>query len=324
MPAPTDSFKQFNYSLRPSKQVERKIIIEVLLRLSKAGFNITEYTYIGFGSVYYVDFVMFHKYLFIDKMVCVEWGDIERRMKFNKPYKFIKLKLCPLSEYIPKIHLKERLFAWLDYDRSLDPEMLLDVDGMITRLAPGSILAITIDARPKLAKDLLNDADNLSQIERELVTLKYYREWFEGYLEEELTHATISQPNVAPLFYAAAVQRIKESVAKRRPGLRFVQLFNYLYQDGAPMLTIGGVLCSEESERLLNQTGVLDHQFVRTDQKQMEISVPPLTIIEKRWLDMRMDPHLTTSKLGFELDEKLLENYRKFYKEYPTYLEALL
>ena len=31
MARPSDSFKQFDYALRPSKQVERKIMIEVLL-----------------------------------------------------------------------------------------------------------------------------------------------------------------------------------------------------------------------------------------------------------------------------------------------------
>src|SRR5579863_7182687 len=110
MAQPTDSFKKFDYSLRPSKQVERKIMIEVLLRLAKAGFNINEYGYLGFGSVYYVDFVMFHKYLFIEKMTCVEWGDVEKRMRFNKPFKFIKLKLGALSKYIPSISSKERVF----------------------------------------------------------------------------------------------------------------------------------------------------------------------------------------------------------------------
>lgn len=93
MAEPSNSFKQFDYSLRPSKQVERKVMIEVLHRLSEAGYAISEYKYLGFGSVYYVDFLMFHKYLFIENMVCVEWGDVARRMRFNKPYKFIKLKL---------------------------------------------------------------------------------------------------------------------------------------------------------------------------------------------------------------------------------------
>lgn len=73
MAQPSNSFKQFHYGLRPSKQIERKIMIEVFLRLSKEGYNISDYTYLGFGSVYYVDFVMFHKYLFMEEMICVEW-----------------------------------------------------------------------------------------------------------------------------------------------------------------------------------------------------------------------------------------------------------
>src|ERR1017187_1505316 len=120
MAIPTNSFKQFDYSLRPSKQVERKLMIEVLLKLSTAGYDISEYGYWGFGSPYYVDYVMFHKYLFIEKMVCVEWGAIERRMRFNKPFKFIKLKLGPWNKHIRSIRLTEKLLVWLDYDRSLD------------------------------------------------------------------------------------------------------------------------------------------------------------------------------------------------------------
>jgi hypothetical protein len=130
MAQPTYSFKQFNYSLRPSKQVERKIMIEVLLRLSKAGYTISDYSYLGFGSPYYVDFVMFHKYLFIRNMLCVEWGEVPRRMKFNKPFKFIKLKLGALKAHIPSINPKTPYLVWLDYDRSLDQEMALSRNPM--------------------------------------------------------------------------------------------------------------------------------------------------------------------------------------------------
>src|SRR5437879_6001532 len=127
MAKPTDSFKQFHYGLRPSKQVERKIMIEVLLRLSNVGYSLSDYTYLGFGSPYYVDFVMFHKYLFIENMICVEWGDIEKRMKFNKPFKFIKLLLGALLTHIPRIQPTKKYLVWLDYDRSLDLEILKDI-----------------------------------------------------------------------------------------------------------------------------------------------------------------------------------------------------
>ena len=131
---PSYSFKQFNYGLRPSKHVERKAMVEVLLRLAKAGYIINEYTYLGFGSPYYIDFVLFHKFLFIDDMICIEWGDIPRRMKFNKPFKCIKLKMGALLNHIPSLSTRKKYLVWLDYDRPLDPELLQDIDGVLNRL----------------------------------------------------------------------------------------------------------------------------------------------------------------------------------------------
>src|SRR5438132_3338031 len=181
MDRPTNSFKQFDYGLRPSKQVERKIIIEVLHALARADCDVSTYTYLGFGSVYYVDFVMFHKHLFIDDMICVEWGDIPRRMRFNQPFRFIRLKLMPLSEFIPRIRPRTRYFVWLDYDWALDPDMLRDIDGCMNQLAPQSLFLITIDARAKLPKEEF-DVDQMSEQKRRRTTLRMYNEWFGPYV----------------------------------------------------------------------------------------------------------------------------------------------
>jgi hypothetical protein len=325
MAQPTDSFKQFHYGLRPSKQVERKIMIEVLHRLSKAGYDISDYIYLGFGSVYYVDFLMFHKYLFINSMVCVERSNVEKRMRFNKPYKFIKLKMGALFNYIPNIRRTKKHLVWLDYDRSLDQEMLQDIDGCLNRLAPQSIFVITIDARPKLPKDLFEfDIEDMAAEDREKLTVEKYQEWFGGYVEEEITLDTIARKQVAPLFYEAVVERIRQTLSRRSGGLRFSQIFNCIYQNGAPMFTIGGIIGTEEDKEALRKCGILEHKFVRTSSECLKISVPPLTIREKYWLDSKLDDKLTAAKLQFELEEELLDNYRKFYKEYPTYMESLL
>jgi hypothetical protein len=323
MAKPADSFRQFDYSLRPSKQVERKVMIEVLLKLAKAGYDISVYSYLGFGSVYYVDFVMFHKYLFIDKMFCVEWGDIEKRMRFNKPFKFIKLKLMPLATHIPSIRRMEHFLAWLDYDRSLDPEMLLDIDGVADRLAPKSIFVVTVDARPRLPKDQF-DTESMSLVERERLTLTTYHSWFGRYLDTKIERDTDSNVHVAPMFYEVILERIRQTLAKRPDSVRFIQLFNYFYRDGAPMLTVGGMIGTEADQGSLEAAGVFSNRFVRTGSDYLHISVPPLTIREKHWLDCRLDANLTSARLQFELDEDLLKNYRDFYKQYPTYLEALL
>jgi hypothetical protein len=321
MPTPTDSFKKFNYALRPSKQVERKVIVEILLGLSKAGYNIREYAYVGFGSVYYVDFVMFHKYLFIDRMICIEWGEIEKRMRFNKPYKFIKLRMMPLSQYIPSISKNEELLAWLDYDRSLDPDMLRDLDGMCARLSPSSILMVTLDARPRLPRDLF-DPEVMKPRQREQLIARVYQEWFGQYLGSKIEKDTGARPSAAALFYEVVAERVRQTLSPR--GLRFIQFFNFFYRDGAPMLTIGGMIGSERDQDRLESAKALDHRFVRRGSEPLAITLPPLTLREKHWLDSRLFGEIKTKKLAFELDKDLLENYCEFYKEYPTYTEALL
>lgn len=324
MAQPTDSYKQFHYGLRPSKQVERKIMIEVLLRLLRAGYDISNYAYLGFGSVYYVDFLMFHKFLFINDMVCVEWGNLRKRMMFNKPYKFIRLNMGALLNYIPKIRRTKKYLVWLDYDRSLDEEMLRDIDGCIMRLASRSIFVITVDARPKLPEDLFDfSIEDMAAEAREKLTLEKYREWFSKYAEKEITRDTIARKHVASLFYEVAVERIRQTLSSRGGSLRFLQIFNYVYQNGAPMFTLGGIIGANEDEHVLQNHHILAHKFVRTNSEFLEISVPPLTVREKQWLDSNLDDKLTTKNLQFELEEGPLENYRRFYKEYPTYMESL-
>ena len=66
------SYEQINYSLRPAKQIERKMLIEAFRNLTEFG-DIGSYRYIGFGSIYFSDFNQVHKSLGIT--VCVK--DIE-------------------------------------------------------------------------------------------------------------------------------------------------------------------------------------------------------------------------------------------------------
>jgi len=262
MDRPTSSFKQFHYGLRPSKQVERKVMIEVLHSLARVGCSISEYAYLGFGSVYYVDFVMFHKYLFIQQMVCVEWSDTPKRMKFNKPFKFIKLKLMRLADYISKIRPRTQYLVWLDYDWALDPDMLRDIDGCITTLAPQSIFIVTIDARPRLPAEY-PDVDAQSEKERRRTTVRAYNEWFTKYLGRRVTDDDLEGKDVGPLFYQVVMERIRESI-RIRTGLQFQQLFHFLYADGAPMLTIGGMIGTGEQLQNLAEKNILSHRFVRT------------------------------------------------------------
>jgi len=115
------------------------------------GYDVAKYTYLGFGSVFYADCLLLHKYLMIDDMICVEASDIPERMKFNKPYDFIKLKMGVIAEHIPGLDRESKYLVWLDYDTGLSDEKLEDIRGLLGMLAPGSILLITVRCRAKAA-----------------------------------------------------------------------------------------------------------------------------------------------------------------------------
>ncbi|HGB1823876.1 TPA: O-methyltransferase, partial [Salmonella enterica subsp. enterica serovar Bahrenfeld] len=66
--------RKIDYRIRPAKNIERKMIRDVLLRLSPFGI-FSDYQYIGFGSKYFTDFIIMHKYLGIDDMISIE-GDV--------------------------------------------------------------------------------------------------------------------------------------------------------------------------------------------------------------------------------------------------------
>jgi hypothetical protein len=83
------------------------------------------------------------------------------------------------------------------------------------------------------------------------------------------------------------------------------------------MLTIGGMIGTPDDKAKL--ANVLNHEFVSQDRVPIQIAVPPLTYREKQWLDS----NLNVARLRFELDDEFLENYRRFYKQYPTFVESI-
>ena len=187
------SFVKFDYTLRPSKQVERKLLIELVHRLGTemTGYDIKRYTYLGFGSVYYTDFVLFHKHLYIDRMICVESENIPKRMEFNRPYDFVDIHMAPFSDVLPLLDRERRYFMWLDYDTSISLQQMGDIRGAIRVLAPGSIILITVDGEPRIPADL--DAARLSKHEKMRETVSRLEDQFGSLLPQPIRLADFTR-----------------------------------------------------------------------------------------------------------------------------------
>jgi len=316
------SFEKFSYLLRPSKQVERKLFVEALHHLSSWGFSISDYTYLGLGSVYYADFILFYKYLYLNDMICVEKEDIPKRMEFNKPFPFIRLRMKRVSEVLPELDRGRLYIVWLDYDSVMDEETLRDIEGFAQILRPGSVLIVTVEADPKF-RGWFDSDDTLSEARRRELILDSVKEKFGRYCRLDVRTSALTFNQLPRLFADILRAHVSEKVGFRS-GFKFCQLFNLRYRDGAQMLTVGGMVCDRKNRRKLMRSGIYKLSWITRAPEPITISVPPLTIREKHWLDQSLNVPVGDLKLRFELAKDLLQNYREYHKYYPIYYETLL
>src|SRR5438552_2872530 len=113
MTVPVGSYLEVAYDLRPAKQVERRMIIDVLQRMTAAGFPIREYQYTGLGSIYFVDFVLFHRLLGLHRLLSVEHDPrIERRVEFNRPFANVRIEIESIGAVIPTLATDLKHVLW--------------------------------------------------------------------------------------------------------------------------------------------------------------------------------------------------------------------
>jgi|SRR5438128_8005847 len=99
---------RIDYSIRPAKSVERKMLAEALSRLSKLE-RPDNYRYVGFGAIYFRDFSLFHKMLGIHDMKSIEHNRSEEtRFWSNRPFRCVEMLFGPSRVELPKAGLDEK------------------------------------------------------------------------------------------------------------------------------------------------------------------------------------------------------------------------
>ncbi len=318
------SYERVPYPVRPSKQVERKLFVEVFQRLADHGISVRDATYIGLGSVFYVDFLLFHKYLYVDHMVCSENSGDDNRMKFNLPYKFIDLRLSDVSALIPEIEEGRRYLIWLDFDQPLGRPMLDTIGGFVRRLSSGSIFIVTIDAQHRVDEEVMLEEDFTLQEYEDHVCHEMNRE-LGRYIGKCVVRSDLSQNELPRVLVRAIEGKVKE-VFSRRSGMDFLRLFNFKYADGAQMLTYGGIVCNLSLRTELSKVDWTSWDGVETGREPRSLTVPPLTHKEKQWLDshMKKKDRKVSRHMPFELKDSARDAYLRYYRHYPTYADSLL
>jgi len=319
---------KINYAIRPAKGIERKLIGDALLGLV-LGFGSQRYTYIGFGSKYFVDFMFFHRHLHIEKMVSIELDEQNKSIyEFNNPLSCIQLKFGSSSDVIPTLDYSDPVFCWLDYDGVFVQSMLSDLDGIIRRCESGSVVILSYNSRPyKLGqlKQQYGVTDGKGLIRREL----------SSQLSDEAVPSDLDERGLgnwekfSKLLRSIADKYISAALAEKNVGLKdpyiYKQIFYFDYKDGVEMSTVGGVFVRESEASKININGSLDFSFIRSKDERCLIEVPPLTSKESRELLSCMpitDEKVESLTKGGLFKERAVKKFTEFYKYYPRYSEV--
>jgi hypothetical protein len=314
------SFEKFNYSLRPAKNVERKMLCEAMSRLSRIA-PLPYYQYVGFGSIGFVDFSLFHQRLGVRDMVSIEADDrAKSRAKFNRPYSCIQMKWGYSHEILPKLKWTKRSIIWLDYDVPINPNVLSDVATVASSVKSGSMLVITIDAVPKEIDTEKNTAeerlkDLRLRVGKDLVPSSITGTDLAGWGTAKTTRAIIDN-------YLKKVLSDRNAPLKVDSRIAYEQLFNFHYADGAKMVTVGGVFLNPSDQEKISAKHFDDLEFTKTGDEPYLIEAPILTLREIRYLDERLPrtaPEVPHPKWLPEVERK---KYGKVYRYFPAFSEV--
>jgi len=313
------SYEKVHYEFRPAKQVERRMLLHAFQELKGVGFPIASYEYTGLGSIYFVDFALFHRYLGLTRMTSVEREvDIRRRVKFNCPYKIINVVYDDITAQIARLSARQRHILWLDFDNILTEELLNAVQLAAMQLSAQSMLLVTIDVEPpgKPEEGLIhwNPAAWMRHYQREAGAY-----FWRGISRRDFAREALPATN-------ARLLKAVISAGLQERDVEFIDMFSFLYADGHRMLSVGGMIGSEEDRqqvRLLNRNELF---FVRDDitQEPFLIRVPLVTRKERHYLDQNMPCRSNWSPPAFDMKQSDIEDYRTIYRYYPAYAEMLL
>lgn len=309
---PTQSYRKVQYELRSAKQVERRMLIDALQTLSAGGFKIADYQYTGMGSIYFVDFVLFHKFLGIKTMWTVEHDvTITKRIRFNRPFSFVKIFMASAGEVIAQLPLSKHHLLWLDYDDFISSTLAEDVYLAISRLQPGSIVLITVDVEAPVTDP----------------TPARLKQYFITEVERYLPPKPKFVPSELAGLNIAVIDSLCTSAISARRDIVFQPLFSFLYKDGHQMLTLGGMLVGDDERKLLDKRGLKEkNPYMKFTWKEApcRISVPTLTRKERIFLEGAMPGSAGWTPSGFELKSEDVRAYRDIYRFFPVYAELAL
>ncbi len=323
---------RINYTLRPAKSVERKMLRDLFCILYPFG-PVDEYKYIGFGSKYFSDFKLFHRALHIREMVSIE-GDIGNpdKYEFNKPFNCVDLKIGTSNEVLSSMKHDKKFIAWLDYDSAIAEPMLVDLEILIENLYSGSLILSSFNCTPYGVMALKEEFQCPHETHPVLLRKK-----FETLVPLEFVPLEVPQQGLSKAAVHSSVlkgifeNKIKKALLEKNAALadqdkwEFSQLIYFNYKDGAEMGTLGWLFYQKKDVSKFEDCKFTSLDFFNNGDDGYKIDIPNLTIKEIRLLQESMP--LPVGPLDrVKMPECIFSNedvfsFSKVYKYFPNFTD---
>jgi len=311
------SFRKIDYSLRPAKHAERRMLCEIFRKLRPFG-SVEQYLYIGMGSLWFSDFILFHRLLGIKEMISIDKSGAKARLEANKPFRSVTMDFRSTTVALPKLDWTRHHFMWLDYDDQIDSDKLLDVRTVSTRAISGTTLAVSVQCEAAKEVEEARDAGESTAIDRfrsrfgrERVTGDVWEDdlvsWRFGKLSRQLLHSEIEE--------ALAVRNLSSASEEL---IEFHPICDIEYSDGAKMTTVVGIFVSRKDIAVLKACDFDKLDFLESKDRLVHIDVPKLTVREIR----KLEQQLPKSEEEWELEgvpAKDAKLFAKLYRYLPNF-----
>lgn len=313
------SDQKINYQVRPAKSIERKMLCDLIREIQLVRAD-GEMRYIGLGAKYFTDFLLLHNEFGITDMISIE-AEKERqiRYEFNKPLKCIQMWYGTTNEILPQIDgFDEKMnLIWLDYDDAFEESMLVDIETICRNIDIGSMFFISCNysVGGKIPSEKMESFR------------KNVGVFFDEKIEKN-NYTTKKMPFVIKKLIDSQINKTVEM--RNRLGQGFVeykQLLFLTYQDGAPMMTIGGILADQELKEKIDNSRLFDkYWFMSYDDKVVTIEIPKLTnkeiqLILKN-LPLTEEEFLAQEEKFFGIEYEEISKFERIYRYYPYYSEG--
>lgn len=315
------SDQKINYQYRPAKSIERKMLCDLIreIQLIRAD---GEMRYIGLGAKYFTDFLLLHNEFGITDMISIE-AQKERQVRydFNKPLKCIQMWYGSTNEILPQISGFDQKMnlVWLDFDDAFGETMIYDLETIFRNINIGSMFFISCN----------HSYRGETQSEKR----ESFKESTGIFFDEEIKKADYTNkrmPYVIKKVIDNQIQRIigLRNRTEKETTVEYMQLVFLTYQDGAPMMTIGGILVDDELKNKINESKLIDkYTFVSYGGNAFSIDIPCLTNKEIQLILQ----NLPITKEEFRENEQKFYGigydeickFEKIYRYYPYYLEGV-